>query len=184
MAGYAYRLPRKYRYRHRGKLSNRDALVITVIVIVAAGAASGHKAVAGAVHDGATRVAAAGVGPVTVASGSQPAFIRAVLADLGAPDTQADVTSLASWFPHEGTAAENNPMASTMPEPGATIFNYDGVRNYVSPSQGAQATAATLDDGDYPLIVAALRSGAGLCGNPSLAGEFLTWSGGGYSEVC
>lgn len=180
MASYSYRLPRKYRkYARKGKLTNNQAIAAVVVVVAVAAASGSHKAVAGAV-----RHAGAGVHAVTVSSGSQDSFIRAVLADLGAPATQADITSLASWFPHEGTAAANNPMASTMPEPGATVFNYDGVRNYVSPSQGAEATAATLDNGYYPLIVAALRSGAGLCGNSSLAGEFLTWSGNGYSGVC
>ena len=131
--------------------------------------------------------AASGTG-VHVTSGSETAFIRATLADLGAPATQADIGSLASWFPHEfpswPPSATDNPMASTMPEPGATVFNSDKVRNYVSATQGAQATAATLADGDYPGIVAALRSGSGLCGDSSLAGEFLTWSGDGYSGVC
>lgn len=128
------------------------------------------------------------VGGVTtdakVTSSSESAFIGATLADLGAPDNHANAASLASWFPHEGTAAENNPMASTMREPGSTTFNYDGVQNYVSASQGAQATAATLANGRYPGIVQALRSGRGLCGDPSLAGEFLVWSGNGYSGVC
>lgn len=149
-------------------------------------------AVAAAVLYGAGHHAAGGqgatAGGVQVTSGSESAFIRAVLADLGAPATQANISSLASWFPHEfpswPPAAADNPMASTMPEPGATVFNSAGVRNYVSATQGAQATAATLADGRYPGIVAALRSGRGLCGDPSLAGEFLTWSGGGYSAVC
>jgi hypothetical protein len=33
------------------------------------------------------------------------------------------------------------------------------------------------------MILAALRSGSGLCGG-SFAAEFATWSGGGYTEVC
>ena len=168
-----------YRYRRRGKITDRQALAVAAVIVVAVAAGPGHKAASKAVHD-----AGAGLRSVPVASGSQASFIDAVLADLGVPATQPDVTSLASWFPHEGTAAANNPMATTLPEPGSTVFNYDGVQNYVSASQGAEATAATLANGRYPLIVAALRSGNGLCGNPSLAGEFLTWSGGGYSEVC
>jgi hypothetical protein len=126
----------------------------------------------------------AGIGTVSVTSSTETAFIKAVLADLGAPASKADVMSLASWLPHEGTVAAYNPMASTMREPGSTTFNYDGVQNYVSATQGASATAATLADGWYPLIVEALRSGRGLCDSPSLADEFLKWSGGGYSAVC
>ena len=121
---------------------------------------------------------------IAVTSPSKTAFIRAVLADLRAPATPANIKSLASWFPHENTAAKNNPMASTLREPGSTTFNSVGVQNYVSATQGAQATAATLDNGHYPGIVADLKSGRGLCGDSSLAGEFLTWSGNGYSSVC
>jgi hypothetical protein len=179
---YACRLPRKYRLRRGGKLSNRDAAVIAVAIAIAA-ASAGHKQVAAAVHH-----AAASAGAVPVTSGSETAFITATLADIGAPATQANITSLADWFPHEfpswPPAAANNPMATTMPEPGDSIFNYDGVRNYPTASEGAQATAAALEDGYYPGIVAALRSGAGLCGRTDLAGEFLTWSGNGYSGVC
>jgi hypothetical protein len=127
-------------------------------------------------------------GAVPVAGGGERAFIGTVLAGLGAPATGADVSSLAAWFPHEfpswPPAAAYNPMASEMPEPGSTAFNSAGVQNYVSATQGAQATAATLADGRYPRIVAALKSGRGLCGDSSLAAEFLTWSGGGYSGVC
>jgi len=185
LSAYPYRLPRKYRYRRKGQLTSNQAIAAVVVVVALAAASGNHKAVAGAVrHAGAGLHAAASLHSVPVTGAGEDSFIRAVLADLGAPDTQADVTSLASWFPHEGTAAAYNPMASTLPEPGSTVFNYDGVQNYVSASQGAHATAATLANGDYPLIVAALRSGAGLCGNSSLAGEFLTWSGNGYPGVC
>jgi hypothetical protein len=183
MASYPYRVPRKYRYRRKSQLPSNQAIAAVVVVVAVAAASGSHKTVAGAV-----RHAGAGIHAVAVTSGSEDSFIRATLADLGAPATQANITSLASWFPHEfpswPPSASNNPMASTMPEPGATVFNYDGVRNYVSPSQGAQATAATLADGNYPGIVAALRSGNGLCGDSALAGEFLTWSGNGYSGVC
>jgi hypothetical protein len=120
-----------------------------------------------------------------VSSGSgDKAFVRAVLADLHAPETQANISSLEAWLPHESTKAAHNPMASTLKEPGSTTFNSIGVQNYVSSTQGAYATAATLANGYYPAIVKALRSGKGLCGNTSLAAEFLTWSGNGYSGVC
>jgi hypothetical protein len=184
MAAYPYRLPRRYRYRVRRKNDATVPIAAGVLLAIAVVATHPHG-VTGTLHraSAGVRQPAPGAG-VPVTPGSQTAFIAAVLADLGAPDTQADRYSLAAWFPHEGTAARFNPMASTMPEPGATIFNSIGVRNYVSARQGAQATAATLADGAYPLILAALRSGRGLCGDPSLAHEFLVWSGDGYSGVC
>jgi hypothetical protein len=181
MPAYAYRLPRKYRYRARSRSAGRDRAIAVAAAAVLVLAAGGAKAAA---HHAASGAHGSAPGAVLVTAGSRTAFIRAVLADMGAPATRADIASLAAWFPHEGTAAANNPMASTMREPGSTTFNYDGVQNYATATQGAAATAATLLDGRYPLIVAALRSGAGLCGNPSLAGEFLVWSGNGYPGVC
>lgn len=161
---------------------NRRTIAVLAVVGVAAMGAKHAPAAHHAADGTATTVRA------VVAGGSEDSFIRAVLGDLGAPATQADVTSLASWFPHEfpswPPSASWNPMASTMQMPGSTVFNSVGVQNYTTPSEGAQATAATLADGWYPQILAALKSGAGLCGNPSLSGEFLTWSGSGYSGVC
>jgi hypothetical protein len=133
-----------------------------------------------------------------VASGSEAAFINAVLIDLGAPLTAPNSLSLARWFPREYPSwpawAKWNPMSSTLQMPGAWVYNtITGGRhvwNYPTASEGAEATALTLEGHRdprilwYPRILAALRSGAGLCGNPSIAGELLTWSGGGYSEVC
>ena len=141
-----------------------------------------HSSLGSVIHKAGSK---AGKGAaIAVTSSSRTAFIRAVLADLGAPATSADINSLVAWLPHENTAAKNNPMASTLKEPGSTTFNYIGVQNYVTATQGAQATAATLNNGHYPRIVADLKSGRGLCGDSSLAGEFLTWSGNGYSAVC
>jgi hypothetical protein len=179
----AYRLPRRYRrYRTR----RRDAWVPAAIGLAAAAAfAAAHPGHA----SGILRHAAEGLpGAAPVTSGSEVSFIRAVLADLRAPDTAADEHSLAAWYPHEFPSwpppAENNPWASTLWEPGSTIYNGSKVRNYPTAAEGAEATARTLADGWYPLILAALRSGAGLCGQPGLAAEFLTWSGNGYPEVC
>jgi hypothetical protein len=175
------------RYRRR-RMRGRDRRL--AVSAVAAGLVlaviAGHGRAAGGRMSG-TQMAA-----VRVAGGSETAFITAVLASLGAPDSQANVASLASWFPHEfpswPPSAAWNPMASTLQMPGSTVYNTlpDGrhVWNYPDPSEGAQATALTLADGYYPLIVAGLRSGRGLCGDTAIAGELLTWSGGGYSGVC
>ena len=116
-------------------------------------------------------------------------FMRAVLADLGAPRTTANVSSLEAWRRHETPwppVAASNPMNTTLTAPGSTAFNFlpggGSVQNYPAPAEGAQATAATLSGG-YPLITSALRSGAGVCGT-GFAAEFSRWSGGGYTEVC
>jgi hypothetical protein len=98
---------------------------------------------------------------------------------------------VAAWIRHEWPSwppkAQENPLDTTLAMPGSRNFNTFGgglhVQSYPSAAEGVRATAATLLGG-YPLIVSALRSGAGLCGNSALAGEFGKWSGNGYAEVC
>jgi hypothetical protein len=159
---------------------------LPIIIIIGVALVASGGAATPAVRHTVTHAIAGGGAPVT--SASETAFIRAVLKDTDAPRTSANINSLASWFTREFSSwpprAENNPMATAEPEPGDTIYNYDGVRNYPTAREGAEATAQALEDGYYPGIVAALRSGKGLCGRTDLAGEFLTWSGQGYSGVC
>jgi hypothetical protein len=127
---------------------------------------------------------------VTAVTGSgENAFWAAVLGDLAAPVTAANENSLTAWAVHEGpwgTVGRYNPLDSTLVMPGVWAFNtFDGdlhVWNYPSASEGAKATALTLEGG-YPGITAALRTGNGLCGG-GLGYEFGRWSGGGYREVC
>jgi cell wall-associated NlpC family hydrolase len=129
--------------------------------------------------------------PAAAPGPGESGFIAAVLAGLGAPDTKANEGSFLGWFPREYPSwpawAQWNPMSSTLPMPGSWAYNtLSGglhVQNYPNAAEGAQATAATLNDGWYPAIVAALRSGSGICGG-GFASELSTWSGGGYTEVC
>jgi hypothetical protein len=135
-------------------------------------------------------IAAAPDGP------GETAFFKAVLADLHAPaGSAADIKSLQAWYPHEYStwppAAANNPLDSTLWEPGAWAFNtiyLSGggvlhVWNYSTAAEGAQANADTIANGSYPNIEAALQSGRGFCGDPSVAPDLNTWSGDTYSTV-
>jgi hypothetical protein len=134
--------------------------------------------------------AGTGVTVTAPASGSEKAFIVALLTSMGAPSTDANIQSLSAWFAREGpwgTQGENgnNPLNTSI----TGLPGYEGkwslapvVSIYATASDGIGATVATLKD--YPEIMAALRSGKGLCGNESVAGELSTWSGGGYSQVC
>jgi len=178
-----YRRARRYRsaYRRRGGGTGAAAAIF-----VGAVAAVGAQAVAPA-HAAAGKSAPAHAAAAVSGSG-EAAFWAAVLADLGAPATAANTASLTAWAAHEGpwgSVGENDPLDTTLPMPGSWNFNSFGglhVQSYPSASEGAQATALTLEGG-YPLITAALRSGAGLCGG-GLAGEFGEWSGNGYWRVC
>jgi len=116
-------------------------------------------------------------------------FARSLLATIGAPQTSANINSILGWINHEGGGGTNNPLNTTYGSPGSntprmpgTVFNSAGVMNYPSLSVGVLANARTLLGGGYSDIVAALRSGQGLCGR-SFA-SLSTWSGGGYSSVC
>jgi hypothetical protein len=179
------RYRRRYRHVMRRRMRGRDARLASSAVaaglVLAVITGHAHTPSGGGRMSG-TQMAAVHVG------GSETAFIAAVLADLGAPASQANVASLAAWFPHEFPSwppgSSWNPMASTLQMPGSTAYNSAGVQNYASAAEGAQATALTLADGYYPLIVAGLRSGRGLCGDAAIAAELLTWSGNGYSGVC
>lgn len=116
---------------------------------------------------------------------SEDEWVTALLKSLNAPVTAANKKSLAQWIVRETPwppVASFNPMNTTYNMPGATNFNSVGVKNYANEQQGMQATVLTLQGG-YPRIVAALKSGNGLCGQ-GLGAEFAKWSGGGYTQVC
>lgn len=111
------------------------------------------------------------------------AWAVGICAALKAPVTTANIYTFAGWFHNEGGGGQNNPMNSTLGSEYPAI-NSDGVRNYPTPEIGVTQTAATLENGYYPEIVAAFRAGVGL-GDPSpgAAAELRTWSGGGYSSI-
>jgi hypothetical protein len=59
------------------------------------------------------------------------------------------------WYNH----ARYNPLNTTTPEPGYTALGSLGIGAYVSWDQGFAATIATLYNGDYQNIIAALKAG-------------------------
>lgn len=190
MTARRYR-PGRYRhpYRLRRRNGNAGPIAIVAVAVLAAASAGSHAI---ARHPAQEHATATGVTAASapVASGSETAFWQAMLADLGAPASQANLSGLDAWRPREQpwpSLAQWNPLDSILPMPGSWAFNtFDGslhVQNYPTAAEGAEADALTLDGGNYPLIVAALRSGNGICGG-GFASEFATWSGDGYTEVC
>lgn len=109
-------------------------------------------------------------------------FAGDLLVQLGAPATPTNVAMLVGWMAREGTTAANNPLATTLPWPGATIFNSAGVRNYASHGDGVDATARTLTAPVYAPIVFDLRAGDG-AGAAQQHHALSTWSGGGYDTI-
>ena len=79
------------------------------------------------------------------------------------PTTPTNLLAVVAWEMAEGghwsNTARYNPLNTTMPEPGATAMNSVGVKVYASWSQGFIATIATLYNGNYSSIIAALKAG-------------------------
>lgn len=125
-------------------------------------------------------------------SSTDQAFWALVLADMGAPDTPSNVQGLQAWSEREGGGGAWNPLNTTRPEPGSTFFNHlssgTGVQNYTSMQQGAQATADSINNGRYPSIVAAFKTGSAFealvsGGKGPIGAQLRTWSGGAYNNV-
>lgn len=125
-----------------------------------------------------------------VASSSQPTqvsrltYANDVLDGIGAPKTQGNLLLVLAWMQGENTNAKFNPLATTQPAQGATVFNtlpHGGhVWNYPDYSTGVSATITTLLNGRYNGIVNDLRAGTVppgkiLSNNPD---QFATWGTG------
>lgn len=87
-------------------------------------------------------------------------FARDVLSQGNWAHHVNNYVSLLCWMEAEGTAAQNNPFATTRPEPGATKFNSSSVRNYPTYQLGVKATIETLKNGLYKDIVSNLAKGS------------------------
>lgn len=120
------------------------------------------------------------------------AWSEAILTALGDPLTDANIKSMGYWMQNEagsppsGIVGANNPINVSAPGYGGTPIKSEGggynLYSYPTVQDGIDATAAYLTPAGYGGILAALKAGAGLSSS-SLAGEFSTYSGGGYSTV-
>ena len=125
---------------------------------------------------------------------SETSFFTAVLKDLGAPATQANLSSLTNWAHQEepgwNGAGEGGTTFNPLNHSGSGINVPTvgtepvgpGIAEYANATLGAQATADFLQNGNYPAIVMALRAGQGLAaGNQQVEAELYLWSSG-YSD--
>lgn len=106
-----------------------------------------------------------------------PGWEEDVLAAARLPATSENVAFLSAWHPYEQSACANNPLNTKEPWTGGTNCLPNGVKRYDTQAHGAAATAATLKDGFYPNLLAALREG-----NPytyadpaAVAQDITTW---------
>lgn len=131
----------------------------------------------GSSPQGQQPLAAAGAGGGV----SKYVWATALVQALGGVSTPQIINLIIAWINSEGTKANWNPLAITKKAPGSTDFNTNNgypVQNFTSFSQGVALTAEFIQNGRYPNILAAIRSG-----NPDLAlahpQEFDTWGSGG-----
>jgi len=84
-----------------------------------------------------------------------------ILSGCQAPTSPENLTALKAWAQAEGGEARWNPFNTKEPWPGATLYNHEGigVKNYPNMVAGVKATVATLQNGLYPNILAALKKG-------------------------
>jgi peptidoglycan hydrolase CwlO-like protein len=94
------------------------------------------------------------------------AWAGAFLNTMGVSGCHANMVAVVSWQVAEFTQAAWNPLATTYPMPGSTLYNGSGVRNYVSAGQGLEATRLTIRGGmdryGYGRIVSSLAA----CADP------------------
>lgn len=76
-------------------------------------------------------------------------WAKVFLGAIRAPAARNNLVVMVAWQAAEYTAARWNPLATTYPMPGATMFNSSRVRNYVSLQQGIEATIRTLRHRGY-----------------------------------
>lgn len=128
-----------------------------------------------------------GPGIFASASGaSEKQYFSAMLRDLGAPPTKANLETMYTWarqeepnFPPQTVGGYAwNPLNIKNPVTG-------GFQSWATPTAGAGGTASFMLMNNYGAIVQALRGGNGLIGSqdPNVAAELSAWSGGGYSAI-
>lgn len=114
-----------------------------------------------------------------------PGWEDDLLKALGAKPSGAAAGFLDEWHSYEESGATNNPLNTTEPWPRSTVFNTAGVRNYRTRSDGAAATAKTLQNGRYPALLKAL-DGATLVDDAfilQVAQNLIVWGSSNFAHV-
>jgi hypothetical protein len=85
-------------------------------------------------------------------------FATAVLARLGIIPNGGNVAAIVAWERAEGGWAHNNPLNTTLPEPGASDLpgNAAHVKVYATMDVGVAATASVLTEQPYAAVASAL----------------------------
>lgn len=161
MSAYTYRLPRRYRYR--GRRTGRDKAIGLAIGVVLA-IAGGAKAVPGIANHGARAATAAVIVPGGSDLSTPAGWDHALLAALNDPQTSCDFNAVAEWERREGGGFGNQASFDPLnvnPGPGAGWPGHPAIGAWAFPDAvtGLRYTVATLNNGYYGGILAALRAG-------------------------
>jgi hypothetical protein len=132
----------------------------TVSALAKAYAPSHPAAAANPAYAAATTGSTKGSG--VTADPTDPAqYAGDVLTEAGLPDTASNEKLLETQMTEEGMpGGEDNPLATSVKEPGSTSVNSDGVQEYPTLAEGAQAEASTLKQSNMKSIYDALDSGS------------------------
>jgi len=96
---------------------------------------------------------------VTMSKDELELYFNQLLLAIGAEDSKYNLLFIKSWRRIEGAKATYNAFNSTQTYPGSTIYNDSGVQNYKTQADGVAASAKTMQNGLYPVILKALRVG-------------------------
>lgn len=150
---------RRVRLRRRGSLTpaQKGAAIVAGLALAWYAHAHAGTAPAGRAAD------AAGVGVPSGSSYTPRSWAAALLSSGGWPQSGCNLAAVTGWEAAEGgnwdNSARYNPLDTTQPEPGSWPMNSVNVQAYPSWAEGFTATLATLRNGRYGGILAALQSG-------------------------
>ena len=131
----------------------------TVSALAKAYAPSHPAAAANPAYAAATTGSTKGTGATADPTDPQQ-YAADVLTEAGLPDTADNEKLLETQMTEEGMpGGENNPLATTVTEPGSTSVNSAGVQDFPTLAEGAQAEASTLKQKNMQSIYDALTSG-------------------------
>ncbi len=116
-------------------------------------------------------------------------YFEAVIQGLGLPVDSWRLEFFTHWQPFENTTAKFNPLATTQHMPGSTPLggdpnqnNGNPVQEYLTFADGVAATVKTLQNGDYPAIIAALWTEK-IVNRAELVADIRTWGTSGFADA-
>lgn len=158
-------------YRPRYRSWYRPRRAVPMPVVIGAGVLAAILATGGAAKATHTHVPVINPAPPVryIPQTWAPAFLHKA----GLPGTACDQAAVVAWIGAEGSnPAWFNLLDSTLPEPGSHAINSVGVQAYTSWRQGLRANAATIRNGYYPGVLAALEAG----GDPQAVADAIAAS--------